>query len=175
MDDDLNIRWNFHTYTWENKPIKLEAGLGSDGNKILLEIIKTMPIFQRLQNEEVLVNKYSIFEDIKNHISRGHYKELAIRLALKKASLLYNILCIDELENSLYYDAIHLIWQIINDYSKQYNIQLFITTHSMECIQSFVDNVSDTDIALYRLETKRVVRYDREQLCFELESKWEFR
>jgi len=82
---------------------------------------------------------------------------------------------IDEIENGLYTDTLDIVWQTINHYSKRNNIQCFIVTHSMECIESFVDNVTDTDIALYRLEEERIVRHDREQLLFAIERGWKIR
>lgn len=46
-------------------------------------------------------------------------------------------LLIDEFENGLHYSIQAKVWRLIFDLSKQLNIQVFATTHSWDCIESF--------------------------------------
>ena len=46
---------------------------------------------------------------------------------------------IDEIENGLHYSALPGIWKAINRLSQQFNVQVFATTHSYECIRAAVD------------------------------------
>lgn len=48
----------------------------------------------------------------------------------------YNIIMVDELDNGLHYSAHRLIWKILLEYIDKHNIQLFVTTHNLECLQS---------------------------------------
>ncbi|MCV6638106.1 AAA family ATPase [Candidatus Albibeggiatoa sp. nov. NOAA] len=53
-------------------------------------------------------------------------------------------LFIDEIENGIHYTNYPKLWNIIFQASKDANCQLFITTHSKECIQAFNDaNTAD--------------------------------
>ncbi len=44
---------------------------------------------------------------------------------------------VDELENGIHYSHLDRLWEIILTISKEQNVQLFATTHSKECIESY--------------------------------------
>jgi len=46
-------------------------------------------------------------------------------------------LFIDELENGIHYSHLDKLWEIILTVSKEQNVQVFATTHSKECIESY--------------------------------------
>lgn len=46
-------------------------------------------------------------------------------------------LFIDEIDNGIHYTMLDNIWNIILDLSKKFNVQVFATTHSKECIESY--------------------------------------
>ena len=64
------------------------------------------------------------------------------------------VLLIDEIENGLHYSSLKTLWKAVLKAAAVYNVQLFITTHSYECIAALSDAVNqDSDnIRLYRLE-----------------------
>ena len=47
------------------------------------------------------------------------------------------IVFIDEIENGIHYSNLDKIWEIILKISKEQNVQVFATTHSKECIESY--------------------------------------
>ena len=47
------------------------------------------------------------------------------------------IVFIDEVENGLHHSKLDKLWEIILTISKQQNVQVFATTHSKECIESY--------------------------------------
>jgi AAA15 family ATPase/GTPase len=49
------------------------------------------------------------------------------------------ILCIDEIDNGLYYDKQDLFWEQIIKLCEEYNIQLFATTHSYDALLSLLN------------------------------------
>jgi AAA15 family ATPase/GTPase len=61
---------------------------------------------------------------------------------------------IDEIENGVHYQSLPIIWQGIADISRKENIQLFITTHSYECIRAAAKVFESTpeEFQLIRLE-----------------------
>ncbi|MEA1866345.1 MAG: ATPase, partial [Euryarchaeota archaeon] len=67
---------------------------------------------------------------------------------------------------------------------KEFNVQIFATTHSIECVKAFSSSYTQTgknndDVRLYRIERKdgdfRVVSYDHDVLEASLDSGWEVR
>ncbi len=61
---------------------------------------------------------------------------------------------IDEIENGIYYENFDALWKIILNISKEQNIQIFITTHSKECVESYykmANQLQDEDIAYIKM------------------------
>ncbi|MGA8613548.1 MAG: AAA family ATPase [Xanthobacteraceae bacterium] len=95
-------------------------------------------------------------------LSSGIYKIITILLACAKSRK--GIVLIDEIENGIFYDKYTLTWDILNRFSKDYNCQLFITSHSAECLRRLVPIIGDDvgDFSLLRTERengKCVVRH----------------
>ena len=68
------------------------------------------------------------------------------------------MLLIDEIENGLHYSLLLEIWRYLFKFARQLNVQLFVTTHSWECIEAFqkatVEDKQDEG-ALIRLQNKK--------------------
>ena len=47
-------------------------------------------------------------------------------------------LFIDEIDNGVHYTKLDLLWNVILTISKEQNVQVFATTHSQECIESYI-------------------------------------
>ena len=65
----------------------------------------------------------------------GVFRLLQIILKVLKAR--DGFLLIDEFENGLHYSVQPDVWRLIFELAKRYNIQVFATTHSWDCIESF--------------------------------------
>jgi AAA15 family ATPase/GTPase len=101
--------------------------------------------------------------------------------------LLYNakneIVLIDEIENGLHYTSQRILWKGIIEAAKRFNVQVFATTHSYECIRAFSSALTKLDgkddARLFRIEKEeekfRVITYDAEILEATIESDWEVR
>ncbi|MFQ2767186.1 AAA family ATPase [Aeromonas caviae] len=59
-------------------------------------------------------------------------------LSLLFASAQHGVLLIDEFENALHYRLIEPFSRFIHFLAKKFNVQVFITSHSKECIDSFI-------------------------------------
>jgi AAA15 family ATPase/GTPase len=66
------------------------------------------------------------------------------------ANLESKIVLIDEIENGLHYSAYKLLWQSILVISEVTNVQLFITTHSMETLKCLNEILREESNAKYR-------------------------
>ena len=65
-------------------------------------------------------------------------------------------LFIDEIDNGVHHSKLDDFWEIILTLSNEKNIQVFATTHSKECLESYarvVKKLADKDIALIELGT----------------------
>ncbi len=50
-----------------------------------------------------------------------------------------SIILIDEIENGIYYDSQKILWKFLFNFAKEKKIQIFATTHSIDCIKAFVE------------------------------------
>ncbi len=65
-----------------------------------------------------------------------------------------SIIFIDEIENGIHYSKLDDLWNIILTISKELNVQVFITTHSKECIESYArvsKKLEDEDITYIKM------------------------
>ncbi|MFT5835336.1 MAG: AAA15 family ATPase/GTPase [Sulfurimonas sp.] len=63
-------------------------------------------------------------------------------------------LFVDELDNGIHWTQVDKLWEIILKISKEQNVQVFATTHSKECIESYArvsKKLEDKDIAFIEL------------------------
>ena len=64
-----------------------------------------------------------------------------IMLALVNAK--DGVLLLDEMENGLHVRTLEKLWTMVNELSKQLNVQVFVTTHSNDCIRAFRENARE--------------------------------
>jgi len=92
------------------------------------------------------------------------------------------VVLVDEIENGLHYSILPKVWRAIGEVARQFNTQVFATTHSLECIVAAHRAFSESeryDFCLYRLErvyeTIRAVTYDQETLAAAIKTGLEVR
>ena len=66
-------------------------------------------------------------------------------ISLLFASAQHGVLLIDEFENAIHTEVIGKFTQFISSLSKLFNTQVFLTSHSKECIDAFVKGIPNTD------------------------------
>lgn len=89
---------------------------------------------------------------------------------------------IDEVENGFHYTVISAAWKAVAEIARQYDVQLFTTTHSERCIrsahQAFVED-GKYDFRFHRLDRIEdsicTVSYDQKTLAAALEGELEVR
>lgn len=113
----------------------------------------------------------------------GISRLLSIMMAM--ASFENGIILIDEIENGLHASALEHLWSILKEGSETYNVQIFATTHSLECVKTF-SNVFNQDLLptdtsrLFRIEKSttdefKTFKYNAEILKASIDSNWEVR
>ncbi|RCH56414.1 hypothetical protein DJ568_00710 [Mucilaginibacter hurinus] len=65
------------------------------------------------------------------------------------------IVLIDEIENAIHHELFIKFTRFIQELSNEFNVQVFVTSHSKECIDAFFNNDYENDkISAYRLTKK---------------------
>lgn len=117
-----------------------------------------------------------------NVMGDGIFRILSIILAISDTE--NGVVLIDEIENGFHYLSQGILWDAIFKSAEEFNVQIFATTHSIECVKAFSASYSrlgkDNDrIRLYRVERKdddvKKVSYDYKTLEASLDSDWEVR
>jgi AAA15 family ATPase/GTPase len=118
----------------------------------------------QLKNRETPVLLSSLGEGINRYI--------AILCAIWSSKNGY--LFIDEIENGIHYTNYEKLWRIIFEASEKANCQVFVTSHSKECIEAF-NRVNEEDegiyLELYKNQKNGLIEaqdIDYKQLSYEL-------
>ena len=112
--------------------------------------------FFSIEKIDVIKNKVMLKKDKKflllSEFGDGvkHLLNIILALYLNKNSILY----LDEIENGIHYTNLDKLWEIILSISKEQNVQVFATTHSKECIESYArvaKKLEDEEITFFKL------------------------
>lgn len=103
-------------------------------------------------------------------------------LVLAIANSPKGVVLVDEVENGLHHSILNKVWTAVAEVARQFDVQIFATTHSLECIvaahMAFIES-GIYDFRLHRLEhvndAIRAVTYDRETLEAAIEMEMEVR
>ncbi len=149
---------------------------------LLKEIEPTIEDLRLLDPPGVLYADTGAAELIPVNLMGGGIMKL-LSTALAMLNLQDGFVLIDEVENGLGYLSQRELWDAIFRWAQKLNVQVFASTHSMECIKAFSRlaeaGLFGSDAKLFRIERKgdvfRTVEYGRELLAESLESEWEVR
>ena len=104
-----------------------------------------------------------------------------LSLALAIATSPGGMVLVDEIENGIHHSVMEKVWKAIGAFARSYDVQLFATTHSYECIgaayRAFESDEED-ELRLFRIERNRdgkykSVKFDRDRLKSVLEFNME--
>ncbi len=98
-------------------------------------------------------------------------------IIMKIATSKDGVVLIDDIESGFHYSTLETMWKAVFEAAKNFNVQIFATTHSKECIEAFAKIESnEDDRRLFRLSKKEdktwVTKYRHENLlaAFEIEA-----
>ncbi len=110
----------------------------------------------------------------------GTWRMLSLAVAVSRAK--NNILLVDEIDTGLHYTVMADMWRLINEASKLFNVQVFATTHSYDCVHSLSDICNsfgneDNAITIQRIEPTRhkAIAFTEEQIRMAAERDVEVR
>ncbi len=110
----------------------------------------------------------------------GMGRLLSMVLAFKTAQ--DGVVLFDEVENGIHHSIMPKVWRSLAQFARIFNVQVFATTHSYECVRSAHQTFQEDeryDFQLHRLDRVgdeiKAATYDREMLDTALESGLEVR
>ena len=74
------------------------------------------------------------------------------RIVLAVASVRGGVVLVDEIENGLHHSILPDVWRAIGKAAERFNVQMFATTHSFECIEAAYEALGEDGFRLHRLE-----------------------
>ena len=90
------------------------------------------------------------------------------RLVLAISATPDGLILIDEIESGLHHSVLPKVWKVVDTAAKQFNTQVFATTHSFECIEAAHKALGADGFFLHRLEANgtenRCVTYEPEAI-----------
>jgi AAA15 family ATPase/GTPase len=113
--------------------------------------------------------------------SYGEGLQRIFEIALSFAYCKNGVLLIDELETAIHYSLLIDFTKFIQELAVKFNVQVFVTTHSKECIRAFVkNNTSNEDISFSTMVRDnnndiKMINYDANTLLNDLEQDLEIR
>lgn len=135
--------------------------------------------FTKEHIETFKVNHKDFTADLSNF---GEGLQRIFYIALQFASAENGVLLIDELENGIHYTLLEKFTEFIQKLADKLNVQVFLTTHSKECIEAFVNNGYKNEDVSYNLIAQtldgkeiKVINYTSESLLNKLSQNLEIR
>lgn len=84
-------------------------------------------------------------------VSTGLNKLFAYVVAIARQ----RVLLIDEIENGFYYKTLPDVWNVIDKFTTQYKCQVFVSTHSWECLQALKRTMKNKEQNFCLLRVRR--------------------
>lgn len=90
-------------------------------------------------------------------------------------------LAVDEIDNGLHFSIQKQLWEMVFSLARELNVQVFATTHSLDCLRSFAQVNSEGEGLLIRLDARKngniVPQYyaDSDEIRFAVERQIELR
>lgn len=84
----------------------------------------------------------------------GIWRMLALAVALVRAK--DSLLLVDEIDTGLHYSVMGDMWKLINEAAELFNVQVFATTHSYDCVYSLARICREVDDAKSQVTIQRI-------------------
>ncbi|WP_084161733.1 AAA family ATPase [Paraburkholderia bannensis] len=85
---------------------------------------------------------------------------------------------IDEIGSAIHHSLTTTMWTVISEFARFFNVQVFATTHSLDCIRGLSRvSINCDDIAAHRIDSRRKksVHYDFEEIAAAVDEDQEIR
>ena len=90
------------------------------------------------------------------------------RIMLGIYSMSGGVVLVDEIENGIHHSVMPDVWKAIGKAAERFDVQIFATTHSFECIQKAYKGLGEDGFRFFRIdnlrEANRAIGYEPEEL-----------
>jgi AAA15 family ATPase/GTPase len=150
-------------------------------DKVIRFIQKVDPTIKRIfytennGEKKFVVDSFKFNEGAVDLTSYGEGIFRVFELALSFASCRNGVLLIDEFETAIHYSLLKDFTRFVQELSIEFNVQVFLSTHSKECVDAFVKNgYRNEDISAYLIynagDSIDVKQIDGEELKYLIDS-----
>ncbi|MBC8043532.1 MAG: ATP-binding protein [Rhizobacter sp.] len=190
--------------TSQNKPQRFNAFFYSAGithhrNETVLNAFDEIQVKQQTQRLIALLRKVEPAIEGLEHVGNSIYVRMAgitqllplgsvgdgllklLTVFLFMSKTANGLILIDEIDNGLHVSAQEILWKAVFEAAKEFNVQVFATTHSWECVGAFAnaEGLGQDDTRLFRInkigEESFATDYRRELLQGAVEENIEVR
>lgn len=175
---------NLAVQVWDDILIQNEEDEAIKTIKIILEDIEDLDFINYPRGSEKRVPVVRV-KGFKERVPLKSFGEGMTRLLGISLALFYcrnGLLLLDEIENGLHYSILLDVWRMIFKTAKDLNVQIFVTTHSSDCVRAFqraAEEDKENEGILIRLVRKgdkiKAVLFDEEELETVVENNIEVR
>src|ERR1700674_458799 len=99
----------------------------------------------------------------------GIWRILGLAVAISRAE--DNLLLVDEIDTGLHYSVMTDMWKVLYDAAERFNVQVFATTHSYDCVHTLASicrdvKDSESQITIHRIEVGKTesIRFSERQI-----------
>lgn len=148
--DELAAAWDKIVFTEQEEVVKKALQIIDPNfeNLVFVRCDQENPNASTMRTNRIAMVKLADLDRPVPLTSMGDGMLRVLQLALKLFAAKGGFLLIDEFENGLHYSVQERVWGLLFDMADQYDIQIFATTHSWDCIESF------TKVAVGRTQTE---------------------
>lgn len=158
----------FTTQFWEDVQKAHESSVEQKSIDKIIEFIQLYldPKIQKIEKVGIEGDRFLVtHSDFEEAIDITHFGEGLQKIffiSLQFANSKNGILLIDEVENAIHHDLFVQFTKFIQILSQEFNVQVFLTSHSKECIDAFFENGLENEfISIYRLQKEK----DNQIIC----------
>lgn len=109
------------------------------------EVVESIDDIRLVDDLQRFLVDDSAFESAHDLMNYGEGLQRIFFISLLFSSAENGVVLIDEFENAIHTDLISKFAPFIHKLAVEFNVQVFLTTHSKECIDSFVKKIPDTN------------------------------
>ncbi len=110
----------------------------------------------RINNIDLLGITLTDSNDIQPITRYGDGTVKLIRFLLEVLLVQNRRLMVDEIGSGIHFTRLKGYWKTVLQLCAKYNVQLFATTHSLECQQAFVEALEDPDMQQYQNDARNI-------------------
>ena len=112
----------------------------------IIPTIKDIRLVDELQRFWVVDDAFDTARDLGSY---GEGVQRIFFISLLFASVENGVVLIDEFENAIHFSLLEKFSYFVDKLSKEFNVQVFLTSHSKECIDAFASSVNDWNDVCY--------------------------